>query len=80
MNLDRVLLRPTFTCFCITSLPPGTQWSQKPIDIFPAAPAVRICTSGSTVLAAPSFNAVRRVTLLGLRIKPFPGQSIGCVT
>ena len=48
------------TCFCITSLPPGTQWSQKPIDTFPAAPAVRMCTSGSAVAAAPSFNAVRR--------------------
>ena len=30
------------TCFCMTSLAPGTQWSQKPIDTFPAAPAVRM--------------------------------------
>jgi len=31
-----------FTCFCMISLPAGTQWSQKPTASLPAAPAVRI--------------------------------------
>src|ERR1700689_568185 len=48
------------TCFCITSLAPGTQWSQKPMFSLPAAPAVRMCTSGSATAAAPSLTAERR--------------------
>src|SRR4051794_20874679 len=52
------------TCFCITSFPPGTQWSQKPMLTFPAAPAVRMCTNGKAVAAAASLSAPRRDTVL----------------
>src|SRR4051812_23798112 len=55
------LLAQASTCFFIMSLAPGTQWSHKPIESLPAAPAVRICTSGRAVAAAVNFNAPRRV-------------------
>src|SRR3954454_5887753 len=45
------------------SLPCGTQWSQKPMETFPAARPVRMCTSGSAAEADASFRARRRVTL-----------------
>lgn len=52
------------TCLRITALPSGTQWSQKPTLSFPAAPAVRICTSGRAVAAAAVASARRRETLV----------------
>ena len=41
------------TCLFIVSFAVGTQWSQKPTVSLPAAPAVRICTSGSAAAATP---------------------------
>src|SRR5579875_1315812 len=58
------------TCLRITSLPCGTQWSQKPTESFPAAPAVRICTNGN-VLAAANCNARRRDIFRDM-LMPFP--------
>src|ERR1700709_2402786 len=60
------------TCFCMTSLAPGTQWSQKPMLSLPAAPAVRICTSGSAAVAAPNFTAWRREMVDGFGIHRLP--------
>src|ERR1035437_2217471 len=60
------------TCFCMMSLPLGTQWSQKPTASLPAAPAVRIWTSGNAVAAAESCKALRRVIRLGLRMAYTP--------
>jgi hypothetical protein len=51
------------TSFFIAALPLGTQWSHRARLNLPAAPAVRICTSGKAVAAAPNLRAVRLVTL-----------------
>ena len=63
------------TCFCITGLACGTQWSQKPTESLPAAPAVRMCTNGNAAAAAPSLSAPRRETFPVLVIphSPFVG-------
>ena len=50
------------TSFFMAASPVGTQWSQIAKLSLPAAPAVRICTSGKAAVAAPSFMALRRVT------------------
>ena len=65
----------TATCLRITSLPAGTQWSQNPIETRPAAPAVRICTSGKADAAAPSLSALRRVTFPLRILDPFPNTA-----
>ena len=52
------------TTLRMASLPAGTQWSHIAQVSLPAAPAVWICTSGSAVAAAASFNAPRRVIFL----------------
>ena len=76
LHLDLVLVGPGLRPACfITSLPAGTQWSQKPIDSLPAAPAVRICTSGSAAAAAPSLSALRRVTFPLRILDPFPNTA-----
>ena len=62
------------TCFCITALAPGTQWSQKPMLSLPAAPAVRICTSGSAAAAAANLTAPRREMVGDLCMK---GSQLG---
>src|SRR5690242_19103351 len=50
-----------WTCWRIFSVPPGTQWSQRPMLSLPAAPAVRMCTSGSAAPAVATCMARRRV-------------------
>src|SRR5581483_10096978 len=40
----------SLTSACVALLAPGTQWSQKPIDSLPAAPAVR--TNGAAIMVA----------------------------
>ena len=52
------------TSFFMAASPVGTQWSHSAIFSLPAAPAVRICTSGSALGGAPSFSALRREILL----------------
>ena len=46
------------TSFFMAASPVGTQWSQSAKLSLPAAPAVRMCTSGRAVAAAPSFKAL----------------------
>ncbi len=57
------------TSLLITSLPAGTQWSHQPTESLPAAPAVRIWTSGSAAAAAAILRAWRRVVRV---ISPSP--------
>ena len=74
------LAKASHCCF-ITSLPAGTQWSQKPMETLPAAWPVRICTRGNAAVAAPSLSAVRRETCLGFVIRrSFPLAALGPLT
>ena len=62
--------------FFMAGLPEGTQWSHRPRLSLPAAPAVRICTSGSAAAAAPTFSARRREILVVMTFSaPLRGRS-----
>src|SRR5690349_10141145 len=50
------------TCFCMTALPDGTQWSQNATESLPAARPERMWTRGSAADAAASLSALRRET------------------
>ena len=56
LDLDLLLLAPLLVSALVTLLAPGTQWSQKPIEILPAALAVR--TNGAAIIVADAAAVV----------------------